>query len=216
MKRSRSLTLTRMRETPMRAVLLAGTTVALTACEEPTAEVSAFRTVDQCVASQLFDLESCEVMLQDALQDHQAQAPRYAEQALCEEEFGLGACGYSEAAALTAEGSASSGYWSPFFTGWITGQIADEVADEIGDAFDKKRKKKYGYVQPFYRVAGTGGYQTLSGGTLKQSGNGKIVTQAAALVSKPAPTAPKVMTRTTISSRGGFAGSSRFAGGFGG
>lgn len=216
-KRSQSLTLRRMKGSgrALRAGLVGtAAAVSLTACgDEPTTEVQAFRSVSQCVASGLFDEESCEAMLRDALQAHQEDAPRYAEEALCEEEFGQEACQYQQ-----AQGG-GGGYWMPFFTGWIVGSLASEVIDEVGDAFKKKQRKKYGtgsyYTQPFYRTANAGApLRTLSGGALFAGNDGSLRTQSRALVSAPkAP--PQVMTRTTVSSRGGFAGGTRFGGGFG-
>lgn len=227
-KRSQSLTLRRMKGTTgapapasdgvgnagrvmIRAGLLGTLAVSLSACgDEPMTEVTAFRSVDQCLESGLFDQEACQTMMQDALATHEEQAPRYAEEELCEQEFGLNAC--------EVQREDGQSFWMPFFTGWVVGNVAGEVIDEVGDAFKKKRKYKYGYAQPFYRTTSRDvPFRTLSGGTLNVSRDGTVRTQARALVSTP-KAAPKVMTRTTVASRGGFAGSSRFGGGsrFGG
>lgn len=219
MKRSRGLILTSMVRgvnRPLgRTALLAGTAMVLTACgDEPMSDVSMFRDVEQCVATNLFDREACSAMQADALASHQSQAPRYDEQALCEAEFGLNGCTFVGQAAETEEGGSTSGFWMPFFAGWVAGNVVDEV----GDALEKKKKKKaYGYAQPLYRMTsgGRSTWVTPTGGTLYQGKNG-LQMQARSLAAAPSATsAPKVMTRTTVSSRGGFAGSRGF-GGFGG
>lgn len=215
-KRSQTLTLRRMAGsgTVLRAGLAGTVAVTLSACgDEPTTEVQAFRSVPQCVESGLFDEEACRGMLQEAMTEHEENAPRYDERALCEEEFGVNACQYEQ--------QGGGGYWMPFFTGWIVGSLASEVIDEVGDAFKKKRGRSYRggtyFSQPFYRTtANSSPFRTLSGGTLTVDRDGVVRTQARALASTP-KSAPKVLSRTTISRSGGFAGSSRFSGGgFGG
>ncbi|WP_404385337.1 DUF1190 domain-containing protein [Caenispirillum salinarum] len=214
-KRSQRLTLRRMAGsgTVLRAGLAGSVVVTLSACgEEPTTEVQAFRSVPQCVESGLFDEEACQTMLQEAMTEHEENAPRYEERAVCEEEFGVNACEYQQE---------RGGYWMPFFTGWVVGSLAGGVIDEVGDAFKKKRGRSYRgntyFSQPFYRTtANTSPFRTLSGGTLTVDRDGTVRTQARALASTP-KSAPKVLTRTTVSRTGGFAGASRFGGGgFGG
>ncbi|EKV27287.1 hypothetical protein C882_1789 [Caenispirillum salinarum AK4] len=210
-KRSQRLTLRRMAGsgTVLRAGLAGSVVVTLSACgDEPTAEVQAFRSVPQCVESGLFDEEACRTMLQEAMAEHEENAPRYEERALCEEEFGLNACEYQQQ---------GGGYWMPFFTGWVVGSLAAEAIDEVGDRYRKKRGLRVGggryYTQPFYRTtADASPFRTLSGGTLMVDRDGTVRTQARALASTP-KSAPKVLTRTTISRSGGFAGTSRFGGG---
>lgn len=217
MKRSRGLILTSMARgvnRPLgRTALLAGTAMVLTACgDEPMSDVSVFRDVEQCVATNLFDRDTCSTMQADALEAHQSQAPRYDEQALCEAEFGLNGCTFVNRQADREEGGSTSGFWMPFFSGWVTGNVVDEV----GDAFEKKKKRSYGYAQPLYRMTagGSSRWVTPTGGTLYQGKTGLQV-QSRSLAAPAPKAAPKVMTKTTLSSRGGFAGSRGF-GGFGG
>lgn len=212
-KRSQSLTLRRMAGsgTMFRAGIAGTVAVGLTACgEEPTTEVQAFRSVEQCVASDLFDQEYCQLMLQDALAEHEENAPRYDERALCEQEFGANACQYEE-----RQGGGS--FWMPFFTGWVVGNLAGKVIDNVGDSYKKKKARTYAggnyYTQPFYRTTSSQTpFRTLSGGALAVDRDGTVRTQSRALASTP-KSAPTTLTRTTVSRSGGFAGSSRFGSG---
>jgi len=81
MKRSRSVSLT----------LMGATAITLTACGEAQETVSVFDSVNQCIQSG-YSAEVCAGQQQNALANHFATAPRYADRAACEADFGTTHC----------------------------------------------------------------------------------------------------------------------------
>ena len=188
MKRSRKVSL----------VLMGASAVTLNACGgDQDVPVEAFRNVEQCVATGKFTEEYCRGEWDQARQLHEKSAPRYADRAACEQEFGFQNCYRPPQSTQSAQ--STGGFFVPFMAGYI-------ISDLINNAGGRNRF----YSQPLYRNAYSGGFHTLGNQPVFRSGN-RIVTrpQAAVPPSKPA----KIRTNTV--SRSGF-GSRSFGGGWGG
>lgn len=201
-KRSRRLVLRRLGVTG----LAGGAALSVAACEEPKTDMMLFQTVEQCVQSGLFERDDCVQMRRDAQALHKDSAPRYAERDLCEADFGQLSC-----QEVRDEGDS---YWRPRFSGWAAADLMD-LADDLDDDIDLPRARRYStgamlISQPFYRTTSRDApLRTLSGGPLWRGDGGRYQTISLAVAETP-KAAPAVLTRTTIASRGGFSGSSRF------
>lgn len=179
-KRSRNIALT----------LMAGSAVA--ACGEPDkpTEASLYKSVDDCLAADVYEDDVCRTQYADALTAHTESAPRYDARALCEEQYGVGQC--------EPRRSGSSSFWSPFFAGYLVSNLLDN-------------RGGYGYYSsPYYRdrygrnVTWNGGLiNTTRGadGRIRHAVSQKKVTEA----KKPA----RILKRTRSVSRRGFGGRSR-------
>ncbi|HEX8388312.1 MAG TPA: DUF1190 domain-containing protein, partial [Sphingomonas sp.] len=116
---------------------------------EPT-EVSAFSSVPECVASGAFSQVQCVEAQQTAqTQDTQA-APRFADQDVCEDQFGEGQC--------AARYSGGQSFFVPLLTGFMIGRLLDGG-------------RGYRY-QPLYRSRRDDRYYTGGGAWLYSGGYG--------------------------------------------
>jgi uncharacterized protein YgiB involved in biofilm formation len=190
MKRSRSLVLTSM---------MAGGGLALQACDnappatqwaDPPAatagaqtDAQAFTTVEECRASGLTAAQ-CDTAYREALADNEANAPRFAEQQSCEEQYGAGQC--------VPRGNGS--FFTPLLTGFIIGQA-------LNGGFGGRS-----YYRDRY------GNSTLAGGGRLSrdyvTGRTRVGSDAfGPPATRQAPA--RVQSRSGVVSRGGFGGSGR-------
>ena len=203
MMRSRSLTLTS---------LMCGASLTIGACDgtpdvskaeaqlnKDPVEAFAYASLDQCKAEDKVSDEECEKGYAAALKDD-ANAPRYAEQASCEEVYGVGQC-------VPRSQAGHGSFFTPLLTGFIIGRMLDGGGYRGTGLY--RRDDAYG-----------GGYYTGWGGRVNHdyaTGRTTVGRQAidppAAIRQAPA----RVQTRSTVVSRGGFGGGGRsFGVGIGG
>lgn len=185
MKRSRSVKL----------LTMASASLALTACqEELDTEGELYRSVSECISSEYVPDGDCAPLIEEGKRIHEATAARYNSLALCEQEGSD--CAY--------EKNAGQVYYSPAPMGYlVTGAIAGGVVSDL--------------VRPVYRDRHRRGYYTTGGGYVGYLGNGRYGTTQRS-IRQYNPTvqraAPKIQTRTTVASRGGFGSRGGFS--FGG
>ena len=65
---------------------------ALAACEEPKVEAAIFENIQQCISNGDANPEQCERNFREAKSQHAAVAPKYANEADCQADFGAGKC----------------------------------------------------------------------------------------------------------------------------
>src|SRR5690625_4010647 len=109
MKRSKTVGLTLMGVAPL----------LLAACEQqqpPTPQTLAYGSVEECIQAGLFTPQACESGQTAALQAHRTEAPRFANAADCEQQYGANNC-----QVVRAE---SGGSWfMPAMAGFMMGQM---------------------------------------------------------------------------------------------
>lgn len=205
MMRSKSLTLTS---------LMAGASLTLGACDgtpqvsqaeaqlnKDPVEAFAYASLDQCKAEDKVSDEECDKGYAAALKDNETSAPKYAEQASCEDVYGAGQC------VPRSQANGHGSFFTPLLTGFIIGRMLDGGGYRGTGLY--RRDERYG-----------GGYYTGWGGRVNHdyaSGRTTVGRQGldppAAIRNAPA----RVQTRSTVVSRGGFGGGGRsFGGGRGG
>jgi uncharacterized protein YgiB involved in biofilm formation len=173
---------------------IAAASLAVTACEAPVPEPMPlpktpiqFESPTECIAAG-YEMNACQDAYKAALSKHEAEAPRYGQQAQCEEEWGPGNC------RTTSNGSGGS-FFMPFLTGYL---LSSALSGNNGGYYN------YGgyYGSPIYRSrSGPVQLAPSNGGSI---GTGTSVRKVAtAPVAAPKP--PHVNTRSV--SRGGFGGS---------
>ena len=204
-KRSSSLKLTTM--------LAGATALTLSGCDDPGAQASwdpnrgeqveafSYKSLEECKAANEVSDQQCETSYAAAQKDDK-NAPRFEARASCEEVYGAGNC---------VPRTASDGHsvFGPLLAGFVIGRMLDGGG--------------------YYR--GTGlyhrddGYYSTWGGRLgRDYGTGRTVIIRESIdppdAIRSAP--PKIQTRTSVVSRGGFGGGRSYAhsgsyrGGFGG
>ncbi|CCQ10778.1 predicted integral membrane protein [Pseudoalteromonas luteoviolacea B = ATCC 29581] len=134
MKRSNSLKLT----------LMLGSVFSLSGCGDSEEQSLIFTNVDDCTAFGI-DQEACQAQYQQALENHATESPKYATEALCENDFGFEQC----------ENRGS--IWQPIMAGFMLAAVAEAV-DEGLDFYKKKKRKQaymnggfFGKARPLYR-----------------------------------------------------------------
>ncbi len=162
-------------------------------------EVSAFQTISECVATGRFTEEQCNTADLEARKANAQQAPRFADQQTCEEQFGANQCQYQPAVGNTGGQS----FFTPLLTGFMIGQLLNGGGS------------RYHYA-PLYRSRHDDRYYTGSGGWL-YGGGGSGRYQVGSRAIQPVTT-QRIQTRSSVVSRGGFGGraSARSSGGWGG
>jgi uncharacterized protein YgiB involved in biofilm formation len=186
-KRSRAVALTTLTAT-------AGT-LTLTGCgDDPMVEGQVFSTVAECAAAGV-DRNECQNAYNQALADNSNDAPRFAERALCEGEFGQNQCQQQ------TDGGGS--FWVPLLGGFL-------IANAIGDIDIDRRKRKYA---PVYRSRANGNYYYGGSnyGPMSRTSSGRYGFDRGTL-DRPV-SAPRVQSRADIASRGGFGGRASSRGG---
>ncbi|UTP40848.1 DUF1190 domain-containing protein [Phenylobacterium sp. LH3H17] len=199
MKRSSSLTLTTM---------LAGASLSVAACDDPPAaarwdqnsvaqgeqvETFQYADLDSCkTANQIPDAE-CDTAYAKALEDNDKSAPRFEAKATCEETYGEGNC--------VPRGSGGGSFFTPLLAGFVIGQMFDGGGN------------RYYRGTGLYR--GRDGYTTGWGGKLGRDYATGRTTIGKYGIDPPdsvrqAP--PRMQTRTSVVSRGGFGGGRGYGG----
>lgn len=175
------------------AVALAGAT-ALAGCQDDRVEAAVFPSEDRCVAEARagetwFTEVDCTEAAEAARAEHERSAPRYAEEALCEEQHG---------AECTAEARPGGGsVFLPLVAGYMLGNMAAGRA-----------------AQPLYRTPG-GGYANAAGTARFGSNLGAARVSPRGFQAAPATARAAPMTRASVARSGGF-GAGRTGGGYGG
>ncbi|MDB5688580.1 MAG: hypothetical protein JWL91_456 [Sphingomonas bacterium] len=177
MKRSRTIVLTS---------LMAGTGIALTACEgdvggKPVDAVS-YTSVAECRAAGAIPASECDTAYAQAQKANEANAPRFGDRQTCEEQYGVAQC------VPRNNGS----FFTPLLTGFIVGQALSNMGGGYRGA-------------PMYRDR-NGDYYGGAGGRISRdyvSGRTRIGSDAF----NPNASAPaRVQSRSAVISRGGFGG----------
>jgi uncharacterized protein YgiB involved in biofilm formation len=193
-------------------VLLGGaaTMMALAGCQQDDVSVTTYKDALECTVAGVLSATDCEKGFSAAQKEHSEQAPRYASQTLCEEDFGAGKC---EQPVAANTGGGHSSYWGPYMNGYFMSRMLSGNGSNIG------ANNLVGSGRPFYttkdnRQVNTGGSTFYS-----RSSNGQM-TSRATFASKPVTkSAPAVRSVSTMSSTskvssGGFG--SRSSSSFGG
>jgi uncharacterized protein YgiB involved in biofilm formation len=196
--------------------------LSLTACDEPPpqpvvdeveqsrlqfgegVDAMSYASVGECIAAGQIPASTCQEASDAAAKQNAAGAPRFDAMDVCEEQHGAGAC---------AQQVANNGqsYFSPLLTGFIVGQM-------LGGPSRYQYSGAYrGRDGRMYTGGGTGGGYLYRN---PRTGGMQVGRDA---IAPPAAT-PRVQTRSSVVSRGGFGGrataSSRGgwggSGGFGG
>jgi uncharacterized protein YgiB involved in biofilm formation len=206
LKRSRRLVMT---------TVIASAGVSLAACDQPGASADwnappqvrieqgqpvnayTYSTLAGCKAAKEVSDEVCEQAAKSAIEDQDKSAPRFAERATCEEVYGAGQCVPN---AQAGHGS----FFTPLLTGFVIGQLMN--GGWRGTALYRDQRDGGLYTGYGGRV-----FNDFSTGRTRIGSYGIDPPEAV----KQAP--PKVQTRTSVISRGGFGGrmSAHGYGGFG-
>ncbi|PZQ59563.1 MAG: cell surface protein [Sphingomonas taxi] len=164
----------------------------------PPTEVSAFKTVDECVASGAFAKVTCEDAAKAAAGEDGKAAPRFDSQNLCEDQFGSGQC--------LARNEGGQSFFVPLLTGFMIGRMLDGGGGYRYNGLYRSRRDNSWYT-PSGAWLYNGGYGGR--GYRYQVGSRAITTPV---------TTQRIQTRSSVVSRGGFGGrvSARSSGGWGG
>lgn len=186
MKRTRRLTLT---------TLMAAGGVSLTACgdspadnariEDPgkTVDAWAYASLQECKDKNEVPDDACVAAEKAALAD-QDKAPKYDQQATCEEVYGPGQC-------VPRSQAGSGSFWGPLVTGFVVGQMMNGGWGGRG----------------MYRDWRDGGYYTSSGGRIwTDYSTGRTRVGSRGFDAPDVLPPQKVQTRSSVISRGGFGG----------
>lgn len=180
MKRSKQVKLT----------LMATTALALSACGEKQEFVENYDTLEACKVAGKFSDATCEKAYAEAKAVHEKSAPRYNNGSLCQQEF-MASCERRQVG--------SSSFWSPFMTGYLVSEIV------------RDRRSSYYYTPYYQRYGYNRGWYTWSGDMIEMrrdaNGSYRPSISRKAITAKPKPA--RVMTRTSVVSRGGFGSRSR-------
>ncbi|MFC3031923.1 DUF1190 domain-containing protein [Pseudoalteromonas fenneropenaei] len=182
MKRSRFIKLT----------LMLGASTQLAGCGDSEEQSLIFNNIEDCTSFGV-DVEACTAQYQQALENHVQEAPKYANQQLCESDFGFDQC----------EGSGS--IWRPIMAGFLIAAVAEAVDEGLDYAKKKKRKQAYmggtyfGGGRPLYRSRD----DYFSFRNSKNDYISSVSNRGSVMVKKSATSYPVTTSRTTTS-RGGF------------
>ena len=196
-KRSRKIAMT---------TVMCGASVSLVACDghgnnggqaqwqDPPAQVEqgqavkafAYPTLQACFDAKTLTQDQCREAALAAIKDNEQHAPRYAERDTCEDVYGQGQC-------VPRNGEGGGSFFTPLLTGFVVGQMLNGGFRGTG----------------LYRDQRDGGYYTGYGGRLGtdyRTGRTQIgvngIDPPDAIKAAP----PKIQTRTSVLSRGGFGG----------
>ena len=177
----------RKRARTARVVLLGGAAFGLAACQpESRVEATVFPSVEECQAvadlpENDFTAQDCADGFAEAQAIHEESAPRYADQALCEEQHG------GECAAEERAGGGGS-IFLPLLAGYMIGNMMG------GRGMAAK---------PLYRTA-AGRFATPGAGTVLSGNRGKTSLGANSFAASPSTRAAAPLSRAAVQSRGGF------------
>jgi uncharacterized protein YgiB involved in biofilm formation len=209
-KRSSSLKLTTM--------LAGATALTLSGCDDPGGQASwnpnkgeqveafSYKSLEECKAANEVPDTQCDTSYAAAQKDDAKDAPKYEARASCEEVYGAGNC----VPRTQANGQSVFG---PLLAGFVIGRMLDGGGGYRGTGL-YRQDDRYG-----------GGYYSTWGGRLDRDySTGRTVISKNSIdppdAIRNAP--PKIQTRTSVVSRGGFGGGRSYAssgsyrGGFGG
>jgi uncharacterized protein YgiB involved in biofilm formation len=100
------------------ALLMSTSLIALTACDEAKVDASIYENVDQCKRAPGTTPDQCEASFKEASSQHAAVAPKYAAEADCQADFGVGKC---EAAPYRT--SSGGSVFMPLMMGYMMGSM---------------------------------------------------------------------------------------------
>lgn len=176
MKRSKSIAL----------VMMSASTIALSACDEPTVDAAVFDTLEQCISDPVISESQCRSEFAAAKEQHVKAAPKYASKADCEADFGAAQC--EQAPQRTQSGGS---VFMPLMMGYMMGSM---LAGNRGGVAS----------QPLYR-------STDDPKNYRTADNKKIGGKTGATkVAQSAARSPSIK-RSTVS-RGGFGARARSTG----
>ncbi|WP_246849319.1 DUF1190 domain-containing protein [Rubellimicrobium arenae] len=157
----------------------------LAACEEdPVVQAQAFPDLASCIdeadeADAAFTAQDCETAFLAAQAAHLESAPRYEDEALCEEQHG-GEC--------IVEARPGGSVFMPILTGYLLGRALSGGSGLLS--------------QPL--VSRPGGFATVSGDTRLSSNAGGAEMRASAFRAAPSTRLAPPMSRATVARTGGF------------
>lgn len=169
----------------------------------PGVDAFPYQSVEQCRSDNKVPDQECDRAAAAALAQNDEGAPRFESQNLCEEQFGSGEC-----VQRTAGGGS---FFTPLLTGFVIGQMLDGGRSRYrySGLYRDRRRDIY------YTGGGAGGgwlYRDPRTGT----------TRVGSRALQPPVATPRVQTRSSVVSRGGFGGrasmnasASRSGGGWG-
>ena len=184
--RATPLSRRRLRSRAVPTMLIGLTALALAACEEdPTVKAQAFPDLASCLdeadeAGALFTAQDCETALAAAQATHVESAPRYEDEALCEEQHG-GEC--------VAEMRPGGPVFMPILTGYLLGRALSGNSRPI-------------LSQPL--VSRPGGFATTTGDTRLTSNTGAAEMRASAFRPAPSTRLAPPLSRAAVAQTGGF------------
>lgn len=158
-------------------------------------EVAAFDTVAECVATGRFSQQQCEDARRTASNDDNRAAPRFADKAVCEDQFGRDSC------QVRTDGGQS--FFSPLLTGFLIGQLVNGGGYRYGGLYRDRRDGR--------TYTGSGAW-LYNGG---YGGRGYQYQVGSRALTAPVTTS-RIQTRSSVVSRGGFGGRASTRGGWGG
>ncbi len=176
----------RLRSRTVPIVLMGMAALALTACEEdPAVQARAFPDLSSCLdeadeADASFTAQDCEAAFAAAQAAYVEGAPRYEDEALCEEQHG-GEC--------MAEERPGEAVFMPILTGYLLGRALSGNSRPL-------------LSQPL--VSRPGGFATVSGDARLTSNSGAAEMRASAFRSAPSARLAPPLSRATVARTGGF------------
>lgn len=164
-------------------------------------QVEAFQyaSLEACKTANEIPDTACDTGYAAAQKDDAESGPRYQDRGTCEEVYGDGNC-------VPRSSQGASSYFGPLLTGFVIGRMLDGGGGYYRGTGLYRRDQAYG-----------GGYATGWGGGFNRDYTSGRTTIARSSIEPPdsirqAP--PRVQTRTSVVSRGGFGGGRGY--GFGG
>ena len=176
----------RLRSRAVPTVLMGMAALALAACEEdPTVQAQAFPDLASCLdeadeADAPFTAQDCETAFAAAQAVHSESAPRYEDEALCEEQHG-GEC--------IAEGRPGGTVFMPILTGYMLGRALSGNSQAL-------------LAQPL--VSRPGGFATVSGDTRLTSNTGAAEMRTSSFRPAPSTRLAPPLSRAAVARTGGF------------
>lgn len=180
-----------------RMALLGAAAFGLAACQEDGVEAVAFPDEAACVEANADDPDAraaCGEALAAAEAEHRRSAPRYDEQALCEEEHG-GAC-------VAEDREGGGGVFLPIMAGYMMGRMLSGGSAQT-------------LAQPLYRGR-DGALATATGGARFAGPGGAQTVRGTAFQAPPATAGAEPMSRANLRATGGFGRSPSVGGARGG
>jgi uncharacterized protein YgiB involved in biofilm formation len=199
-KRSTSLHLTTM--------LVGATTLGLAGCEDHNAQATFdpnrgeqvqaynYKTLSECLTANEVPDDQCRTSYAAAQKDDAQSAPRYDERASCEDVYGAGNC-----VPRSYNNGSGGSFFTPLLAGFVIGRMLDGGGYRGTGLY--RRNDDYG-----------GGYYSAWGGRLDRDYNTGRTVMTRDSIDPPAAirqAPPKVQTRNSVVSRGGFGGDRSYA-----